>query len=105
MSNPNSSQEALKPFYERASEAEDRLARLEAVLASEKDAENEELLKMVSALQSKLEEAKAEQNLEREKAQKLAAENGKLQYRITHLVRALEEADSDCKLEELEGHS
>ncbi|KAK9289769.1 hypothetical protein L1049_007928 [Liquidambar formosana] len=92
---------ALKPFYQRASEAEDRLSRLEATLASKKDAGNEELLKMVSELQSKLENAKAEQASEHEKAmkeiQKLAAENAKLQYRITHLVQALKEAD--CKLE------
>ncbi|KAA8518120.1 hypothetical protein F0562_015594 [Nyssa sinensis] len=89
-------QGALKPFYQRASEAEDRLARLEAALASKKDAGNEELLKMVSELQSKLEGAQAEREKALKEVQKISVENAKLQYRITHLVRALEEAD--CKL-------
>uniref|UniRef100_A0A5B6YJI1 Uncharacterized protein n=1 Tax=Davidia involucrata TaxID=16924 RepID=A0A5B6YJI1_DAVIN len=89
-------QGVLKPFHHRASEAEDRLARLEAALASKKDAENEELLKMVSDLQSKLEDAKAEREKALKDVKNLATENAKLQYRITHLVRAVEEAD--CKL-------
>lgn len=76
----------------------DRLARLEAALASKQDAGNEELLKMVSELQSKLEAVKAEHVSEKQKAseevKKLRVENEKLQYRITHLVRALKEADS-----------
>ncbi|KAI3471349.1 hypothetical protein Pfo_030713 [Paulownia fortunei] len=90
--------EILIPFYQRASEAEDRLARLEASLARDKESGNEEQLKLVGELQSKLENAKAEQVAEREKAMKevqhLTAENAKLQYRIIHLVRALKEADS-----------
>ncbi|KAL6336850.1 hypothetical protein AAG906_036164 [Vitis piasezkii] len=93
--------EVLKPFHQRASEAEDRLSKLEAALSSKKDSGNEELLKMISDLQSKLQHAEAEQISEREKAQKdiqkLTVENAKLQYRVTHLVRALKEAD--CKLE------
>ncbi|XP_010269674.1 PREDICTED: uncharacterized protein LOC104606267 isoform X2 [Nelumbo nucifera] len=97
----NDLKEVLKPFYQRASEAEDRLARLENALGDKRDSGNEELSKIVSELQSKLDEVKAEQLAEREKAakemQKLTAENAKLQYRITHLVRSLREAD--CKLE------
>ncbi|KAI3471624.1 hypothetical protein Pfo_028274 [Paulownia fortunei] len=89
----NNLAEILIPFYQRASEAEDRLARLEASLP-----ETKEQLKLVGELQSKLENAKAEQVAEREKAMKevqhLTAENAKLQYRIIHLVRALKEADS-----------
>ncbi|KAI5682820.1 hypothetical protein M9H77_04048 [Catharanthus roseus] len=61
---------------------------------------NKELMKMVDELQSKLEAIKAERAAETEQVQKelqmLNAENAKLQYRITHLVRALKEAD--CKL-------
>ncbi|KAG5552494.1 hypothetical protein RHGRI_010545 [Rhododendron griersonianum] len=77
---------------------EDRLARLEAALVPKKDAGNEELLKMVSKLQSELEAVKAEHVSEKQKAleevKKLHAENAKLQYRITHLVRSLKEVDS-----------
>lgn len=82
-------------------ELKDRLSKLEAALSGKKDSGNEELLKMISDLQSKLQHAEAEQISEREKAQKdiqkLTVENAKLQYRVTHLVRALKEAD--CKLE------
>ncbi|XP_043724259.1 uncharacterized protein LOC122671214 isoform X3 [Telopea speciosissima] len=91
-------QEFLKPFNERASDAEGRLSRLEALLASKNAAANEDLSKIVSELQKKLDDAKAAIVLEREQEiRKLAAENAKLQYRITHLVRALTEAN--CKLE------
>ncbi|KAF2289374.1 hypothetical protein P3X46_009243 [Hevea brasiliensis] len=93
--------EILKPFYRRATEAEDRLSRLEVALASKKDAENEELLKTISELQSKLEGANAELASEQEKAKNLAMENAKLQYRILHLVRAVH--DGDIKLENLTG--
>ncbi|KAM7500129.1 hypothetical protein LguiA_024543 [Lonicera macranthoides] len=97
-SSSNDLEEVLKPFYQRASQAEDRLARLEATLSSTKDSGNGEPSKKVAELQSQLEDAKAELALEREKslkeAQQLAAENAKLQYRIIHLVRALKEADS-----------
>ncbi|CDP14163.1 unnamed protein product [Coffea canephora] len=93
--------EILKPFYQRAAEAETRLERLEAAIASDRNAGNDELLNKVRELQSKLENVKAEQALEREKAQKelkqLNAENAKLQYRITHLVRAVK--DADCMLQ------
>ncbi|KAL3841278.1 hypothetical protein ACJIZ3_025869 [Penstemon smallii] len=94
----NNIEQVLKPFYQRASEAENRLARLEATLAGEKDYGNEEKLKLVGELQSKLDNAIAERVAEREKALKevqyLTVENAKLQYRIIHLVRALEVADS-----------
>ncbi|KAJ1384170.1 hypothetical protein SESBI_42777 [Sesbania bispinosa] len=88
----------LKPFYQRASEAEDRLSRLEAALNSRKDTGNEEQKKMINDLQSKLKAANAELISEREKAQMLAAENEKLQYRIIHLLRSLK--DADLKLEQ-----
>ncbi|XP_041028611.1 uncharacterized protein LOC121268415 [Juglans microcarpa x Juglans regia] len=93
-------EEALKPFYQRASEAEERLSRLEAALATKKDSENEDHLKLISELQSRLEEAGAELVAEREKAHKLAVENAKLEYRIIHLARAAKEAD--LKLEQME---
>ncbi|XP_004498045.1 uncharacterized protein [Cicer arietinum] len=89
----------LKPFFRRASEAEDRLSKLEAAINSKKDAGNEEQLKMVNDLQSKLEVANAELSSEKQKAQMLAAENEKLQNRIVHLLRSLKEAD--LKLEQV----
>ncbi|CAK8571088.1 unnamed protein product [Lathyrus sativus] len=89
----------LKPFYRRASEAEERLSRLEAAINSKKDTGNEEHLKIVNYLQSKLETANAELVSENQKAQVLAAENEKLQYRIVHLLRSLKNAD--LKLEQV----
>ncbi|KEH41555.1 uncharacterized protein [Medicago truncatula] len=88
----------LKPFYRRASEAEERLSRLEAAINSRKDTESGEQLKVVNDLQSKLEVANAELISEKRKAQVLAAENEKLQYRIIHLLRSLKNAD--LKLEQ-----
>ncbi|KAI4348665.1 hypothetical protein L6164_009363 [Bauhinia variegata] len=92
-------EQILKPFYQRAAEAEDRLSRLEASLSSKKEAGNEEHVKLISDLQSKLENANAELVAEREKTQKLVGENEKLQYRVIHLLRALKEAD--LKLEQV----
>ncbi|XP_052174366.1 uncharacterized protein LOC127789524 [Diospyros lotus] len=96
MAASNDHQDVLKPFHERAAEAEDRLARLEAAFATKKDAGNE-MLKMASELQLKLEGLKADQISERKKVleefDKLQAENAKLKYQVTHLVRALKEAD------------
>nr|GMD47992.1 uncharacterized protein LOC109181465 [Ipomoea batatas]GME21224.1 uncharacterized protein LOC109181465 [Ipomoea batatas] len=98
-------QEALKPFYKRASDAEDRLARLEASLASKNNSGNEQLATRVQELQSKLEDAKVELAAEKERAlkeaQQLTAENAKLQYRIIHLLRALKQAD--CKIASNQG--
>ncbi|XP_034920126.1 uncharacterized protein [Populus alba] len=96
-------EDVLKPFYQRASEAEDRLSSLEASVASNRDAGSKEHLKTISELQAKLEGANAELALEREKAKKLAVENGKLQYRVIHLVHAIREGDA--KLEGLKGGS
>ncbi|WOL13693.1 hypothetical protein Cni_G22467 [Canna indica] len=92
-------EEVLKPFYQRASEAEDRLAKLEALLANEGESDagggKTEISSIINDFQSKLEVAQAELMSERDKAskeiKKLTAENLKLQYRITHLVRAVEE--------------
>ncbi|KAI3788254.1 hypothetical protein L2E82_01014 [Cichorium intybus] len=99
MAASNDLQEALKPFHQRASEAEERLARLEAALSTKKDSGNDELSNKVAQLQRMLEDEKAEKLAEREKAlkevQKANEENAKLRYRITHLVRALEKADRD----------
>nr|XP_011467373.1 PREDICTED: uncharacterized protein LOC101307028 [Fragaria vesca subsp. vesca] len=81
--NPGVLDHTLKPFYQRASEAEDRLTRLEAALASKQDSGNKDHSKLNSELQ--------------EKIKKLAAENAKLQYRIHHLVQAVR--DADLKLE------
>ncbi|PRQ44831.1 hypothetical protein RchiOBHm_Chr3g0483561 [Rosa chinensis] len=81
--NPVVLDQTLKPFYQRASEAEDRLTRLEAALASNKDSGNKDHSKLISELQ--------------EENKKLAAENAKLQYRINHLVQAVR--DTDVKLE------
>ncbi|KAK3217959.1 hypothetical protein Dsin_011929 [Dipteronia sinensis] len=91
---PNDTQNALlNPFFQRASAAEDRLARLEAALASKKDSSDEELRKTISELQSKLEDANADVVAERKKVEKLAVENERLKYRIKHLIRAVESAD------------
>lgn len=95
----------LKPLYQRAAEAEERLSRLETAVSSNKvigigthlGAGNEDLLKTISELQAKLEEEKAEREKASKEIQKLSVENAKLQYRITHLVRSLKEAD--CRLE------
>ncbi|KAB2013072.1 hypothetical protein ERO13_D09G117400v2 [Gossypium hirsutum] len=95
------SEELLKPFYQRATEAEERLSRLEAVLAGNKDAGNQELSQLISELQAKLEDANAETLSEREKAKKLTMENEKLKYRIAHLVQAVKVADQ--KLECMRG--
>ncbi|CAO2822247.1 unnamed protein product [Amaranthus hypochondriacus] len=91
----------LKPFYSRASEAEDRLSKLEAVISKKKDSEvgigNEEFANKVKELELKLEGLTAELTSEREKVAKLVVENDKKEYRILHLVRSLKE--TDLKLE------
>ncbi|KAF5747969.1 hypothetical protein HS088_TW05G00700 [Tripterygium wilfordii] len=89
--------ELLKPFHERATEAEGRLSRLEASPSSKKDAGNEEYLKTISELQAKLESANAELVSERGKTKQLSVENSKLQYRIIHLVRAINDADKELE--------
>ncbi|KAK6244211.1 hypothetical protein QUC31_010620 [Theobroma cacao] len=81
----------------------ERLSRLEAVLAGKTDAGNQELSKLISELQAKLEDANAETLAEREKAKKLAVENEKLKYRIAHLVQAVSKADQ--KLESMRGNN
>ncbi|KAF0907390.1 hypothetical protein E2562_015882 [Oryza meyeriana var. granulata] len=89
-------EEALKPFHDRASDAETRLSKLEALL-SNKDgltSGSETNSFATKDLQSKLDAVNSECIAEKEKNKKLIIENEKLQYRITHLVRALKEADS-----------
>ncbi|GJN33332.1 hypothetical protein PR202_gb21923 [Eleusine coracana subsp. coracana] len=88
--------QALKPFQERASEAETRLAKLEALLLNEDDLSRrpEANSSAMKDLQSKLDAVSAECLAEKEKNKKLLMENEKLQYRITHLIRAIKEAES-----------
>ncbi|KAI0498120.1 hypothetical protein KFK09_021361 [Dendrobium nobile] len=93
--------EVLKPFFERASEAEERIMRLEALLGNKKGESNTESKQMsavIKDLQLKLEIAQAELATEQEKAskeiKKLVEQNLKLHYRISHLLRAVKEADS-----------
>ncbi|KAJ0496562.1 hypothetical protein HanHA89_Chr13g0501191 [Helianthus annuus] len=97
MSASNDLQEALKPFHQRASEAEERLAKLEAALATKTaDTGSNESSNKVAELQKLLEDAESKRLAEREKAlkdlQRVSEENAKLHYRITHLVRALEKS-------------
>ncbi|KAL9275747.1 hypothetical protein AKJ16_DCAP15057 [Drosera capensis] len=92
-------QELLKPFRQRAAEAEDRLSRLEAALTNKQDGHSEESGKLVKDLQLKLEEMSAELALERSKVAKRTIEGQKKDYRINHLIRSLHEADK--KIEEL----
>ncbi|KAF5196721.1 threonine-tRNA ligase [Thalictrum thalictroides] len=91
-------EEVLKPFYARASQAEERLSRLEAAISTKNDTGNEEFSKTISELQSKIEDMKLDHVSDKNKAsleiQRLQTENAKLQYRILHLLRALEDADS-----------
>ncbi|XP_021741050.1 uncharacterized protein LOC110707337 [Chenopodium quinoa] len=94
----------LKPFYQRASEAEERLSKLEleTLISSKKEfpkAGDEESSKKVKELELKLEEVTAELAAEKEKVAKLTVENDKKDYRMIHLVRSLKEAD--LKLEQL----
>ncbi|XP_009597760.2 uncharacterized protein [Nicotiana tomentosiformis] len=96
MADSNNLEETLKPFYQRASEAEERLARLDISVASKTDSRIEELERTVAELQSKLKDVTAELKAEKEKAHKQeeerTSENAKLKYQIKHLVRNLEEA-------------
>uniref|UniRef100_A0A0D9X2I8 Uncharacterized protein n=1 Tax=Leersia perrieri TaxID=77586 RepID=A0A0D9X2I8_9ORYZ len=88
--------EALKPFHDRASDAEIRLAKLEALLLNKGGltSGSETNSSAVKDLQSKLDAVNTECLAEKEKNKQLIIENEKLQYRITHLIRALKEADS-----------
>ncbi|GAB2267184.1 hypothetical protein Dimus_002168 [Dionaea muscipula] len=85
-------QELLKPFHQRASEAEGRLSRLEAALSNKQDSGSEESSKLVRGLQLKLEEVSAELAAERAKVARLTIEGAKKDYRILHLLRSLNEA-------------
>ncbi|XP_058107259.1 uncharacterized protein LOC131250888 isoform X2 [Magnolia sinica] len=89
-------EERLKPFYERAAQAEERLSRLEAVFAGKKDSGVEEMPSFVKEFQLKLNTADAEEisklmaskEIEAlaERNTKLAAGNLKLQTGIVDLV-------------------
>ncbi|CAN6200151.1 unnamed protein product [Urochloa humidicola] len=88
--------EVLKPFQERASEADIRIAKLEALLCNQDglNSGSEANSSAMKDLQSKLDTVSAECLTEKEKNKKLIMENEKLQYRITHLIRAVREAES-----------
>ncbi|XP_051213883.1 uncharacterized protein [Lolium perenne] len=92
-------EEALKPFEERASHAEARLAKLEALLLSKDGLGSGSETSSAAAkdVLSKLDAVSAECLAEKEKNRKLTMENEKLQYRISHLIRAVKEADSKQK--------
>ncbi|CAN6206376.1 unnamed protein product [Urochloa humidicola] len=83
--------EALKPFQERASEAEIRIAKLEALLYNQDglNSGSEASSSAMKDLQSKLDLVSAECLTEKKKNKKLIMENEKLQYRIIHLIRAV----------------
>ncbi|XP_010427600.1 PREDICTED: uncharacterized protein LOC104712401 [Camelina sativa] len=92
--------ETLKPFFHRATEAQERLAKLEAAVASTKtDIPDAKLVEEIAQIQSKLEEANATVMQEQRKVKELTIENDKQKYRILQLVRALKDADE--KLEKL----
>ncbi|XP_020224368.1 uncharacterized protein LOC109806390 [Cajanus cajan] len=97
----------LRPFHQRATEAEERLSRLEAAINSKQDAGDEKSLKVIDDLQSKLKVANAELISEKEKAQILAVENEKHKYRIIHLLRTIKDLRSkleqDTAQEQLQG--
>ncbi|KAG0484040.1 hypothetical protein HPP92_012124 [Vanilla planifolia] len=76
--------EALKPLLRGASEAEERLARLEALFSNQKGHSNTDSKEMSSVI-------KDFQSASNE-IQKLVEENLKLRYRISHLLRAVKEA-------------
>ncbi|CAN6443525.1 unnamed protein product [Victoria cruziana] len=88
-------EEVLKPFHQRAAEAEEKLAKLELLLEGKKGSSSfssEEALQLKD-LRTKLECAEAEKIEVLKEVQKLQAENAKLQYRILHLIRAVQDAD------------
>ncbi|ONK67528.1 uncharacterized protein A4U43_C05F980 [Asparagus officinalis] len=94
---------ALKPFYDRAYDAEVRLSKLESLLSKDgyANTDNKKESSMIKDLESKLYSVQDELVSEKEKAsteiKKLEAENKKLQYRVTHLIQALKEADLKFK--------
>ncbi|KAF3794533.1 hypothetical protein EJ110_NYTH07384 [Nymphaea thermarum] len=85
-------EEVLRPFHQRAAEAEERLAKLELLSESKKGYSIEEALQLKD-LQTKLDSAEAEKIEALKEVQKLQADNAKLQYRILHLIRAVQDAD------------
>ncbi|EMS67239.1 hypothetical protein TRIUR3_27355 [Triticum urartu] len=85
--------EALKSFEERASDAEARLAKLEALLLN-KDGASEASSSAMRDLESKLDAATKECLAEKEQNRRLTVENEKLQYRVSHLIQTIKEAES-----------
>ncbi|XP_010523733.1 PREDICTED: uncharacterized protein LOC104802018 [Tarenaya hassleriana] len=93
--------ETLKPFYDRALQADERLDRLEAALTSKTDSGNKALVEKMGELQSMLEQASTRLAQEQLKVKALTVEKEKQNYRVEHLVRALRAADQE--LERLQG--
>ncbi|CAN8254384.1 unnamed protein product [Cochlearia groenlandica] len=87
--------ETLKPFFHRATEAQERLAKLEAGLAcsTKTDIPDAQLLDKITQIQSKLEEANETVKQQQKKVKELTIENEKQRYRIKHLVQQLKAAD------------
>ncbi|XP_047333252.1 myosin-9 [Impatiens glandulifera] len=77
----------LKAYSDRASEAEDRLERLETLMVKKED-ENLELKKVVKELQSKLEAVQEKDRLERLEALLVKKEDENLE--LKKLVKELE---------------
>ncbi|KAL5719810.1 hypothetical protein ACHQM5_012547 [Ranunculus cassubicifolius] len=75
----------LKPFYDRASQAEERLSKLELAINTKKDDDDKEKIissdNLIAAMEIK----------------KLKIEKEKLDYRIIHLIRAVREEEGKCK--------
>lgn len=72
-----------------------RLAKLEALLNKDGLGSGSETISSATKdLQSKLDAVSAECLAEKDKNRKLTTENEKLQYRISHLLRAVKEAES-----------
>lgn len=83
----------LKAFHDRAKLAEEGLEKLQAALEAQKGPAplvDRGILDSLIDLRAKLEQSRAEQLGEREKA---AKEKEKLQYQIVQLKRSLVEAD------------
>ncbi|KAL5719702.1 hypothetical protein ACHQM5_012447 [Ranunculus cassubicifolius] len=91
----------LKPFYDRASQAEERLSKLELAINTKKDVKIDgDKEKIISNLKAKLKEKETTHEAERKEAameiKKLKIEKEKLEYRIIHLIRAVREEEGKC---------
>ncbi|EPS60352.1 hypothetical protein M569_14452 [Genlisea aurea] len=91
--------ELLKPFHQRAEEAEQRLAKLEiSISGKEKVDENEKRQSVVDEVQTEIEILRAEKLEAKKEIEELRIENSKLKYQIIHLIGGLHEADNKLLL-------